>query len=450
MDLIDAFALAVEGLVAGRSRLDVAELFHDARGHWAKDVVADDVRADRFDPSWLADPARVAVEIAAGLLGVDKAADAINPFLGVGRDENGLPPGVLRKLHERYWQTRRLSTSDERPVMPRPNLYREPRLDPAEQFRSLIPVPAAYARGVRVVACDDATAAIPKTGAEYATLPMMGPDGVEFRLQLRGGESWYAVVPNGGTLADRASAALTALDSSGAHIGVVPESTLDDRVLKAWQAAMRQSDPTAHLRLVLVGTGPVDGEPGTQAPNRAVMINRRNGMRVFDEDKRHGYAMEFDDLKPWAVGFDLDSLPGTVCHEWMREGSWLTIFEHPPVRLAVLVCEDLRLAHDKKEAMVAWGVTDLLVPVLAPPLEAALPTFGWQANAARDFARDVGCRTVVVNSRAHPHYATAPGASGATSFAYSPARTERRYSRPKPPVVWSSQSELDVVTFPAP
>jgi len=112
------------------------------------------------------------------------------------------------------------------------------------------------------------------------------------------------------------------------------------------------------------------------------------------------------------------------------------------------VCEDLRRAHHLKDTMAAWGVTDLLVPVLAAPLQAQAspPSYGWQANAARDFARDVGCRTFVVNSRAHPDHEA--GSPKATSFAYYPARTQRKYSRPGPPEVRVTERERDVVVFP--
>jgi len=147
-----------------------------------------------------------------------------------------------------------------------------------------------------------------------------GPHGRRLRAEQTLRTSWYAVVPDGSALARRVSDTLAQLDLSGAHVGLVPESTLDNHVLEAWQLAMRTTRQRGALRLVLVGTGPVGGEPGAQPPNRAVMLYRHNGEPVFTQDKHHGYAMTFADLNGWHVRFDPYTLPGKICHEWMREG----------------------------------------------------------------------------------------------------------------------------------
>jgi predicted amidohydrolase len=172
----------------------------------------------------------------------------------------------------------------------------------------------------------------------------------------------------------------------------MPELTLTPGLLEHWIDVLRAPPPRgSRLRLLLVGSGPLERDERGMVANRAVLLSR-SGEVLLTQDKRHGFALDDDQVEKWGLTEDLDG-PGAYA-EPLLLGRNLTIRESSIGRFAVVICEDLgRVAQDGR-AMLELGPSFLLAPVLSKP---TLPHY-WEHSDAKKWASEVGADTVVANS----------------------------------------------------
>ncbi len=250
--------------------------------------------------------------------------------------------------------------------------------------------------------CYDVTA--PADGVvPIAQIPFAAPGEIELAHQMTAtGVDVYVCAPKQ-ALERRAGRGMAAFRGSGARIALVPEATLNDNILAAWQAACSPGGPD----WVLVGTGNVTGpHPGASAPtpgvltasgtalgpNRAVLLDGRTGTVIAVQDKRHGFTIVPDHR----ASFGLSSAPEVVLGEGMIQGKKLTVIESRVGRVAILVCEDLDHLTQDGAMLRELGVSLVLAPVVAPPIVA----YRWQHLASNSLAKDVGSTVITVNSLA--------------------------------------------------
>jgi hypothetical protein len=202
-------------------------------------------------------------------------------------------------------------------------------------------------------------------------------------------------------------------------------------LIELWlHEADRHRSRSSRLQLILIGTGSPTLGPALQ-PNRAIVIDRLRAEVAAHQDKRFGYSMlrsDFDEIFRRPAGLVAGShahpfsdLPhDAVVHEAMAEGAVIRLIEAPPVRLAILVCEDLGRLDHHLAPLAAAGVTHIVAPVLSGRLRGHQP-YSWEATAARDYARRVGCHVVVADSMAFAPLHTEE--TPTVAIAYSPAVT---------------------------
>lgn len=210
----------------------------------------------------------------------------------------------------------------------------------------------------------------------------------------------YTVAPVSANLIGRIDPALAALATAEVHLGLIPESALDDTVLQGWQRVLGDhSQPTGSLQWLLAGTGPVttvgvDVQPGTtKLPNRAVVLTS-DGDVVFTQDKRAGFTMSPEQIRRYRLEPVLGA--NDTLAEHIRKGSLLTIIDASAGRFAIAICEDHGRLIEIGGLCAKMGVTHLLVPVIAP----AMWSGGWQCTGARQLASELGVSTAVGNSLA--------------------------------------------------
>lgn len=194
---------------------------------------------------------------------------------------------------------------------------------------------------------------------------------------------------------------LSALDESGAVVGVLPEGVLDDAALEAWKEVIRNTPPRrgAPLRWILVGTGPIGAALESAPPNRAVLIGRHKGQVICEQDKRYGFDITPEQLRDWLLAAYVQS--DESLNEHIVAGKILALVECLRSRYVILVCEDLSRGRDDgakhvDAAVVAASPSFLLVPVFDRELRQGR----WIENHSKDWARRIGAHAVVSNSGA--------------------------------------------------
>jgi predicted amidohydrolase len=225
-----------------------------------------------------------------------------------------------------------------------------------------------------------------------ATTPLIAdPNELEWRVVERRGMRFYRIGPNGvGATRARVDDVIRGFDEAGAVIGVAPELCLSPDLLARWRAALseRRSAAESALRLVLVGTGDVEGsDPPT---NTAVLLDAQTGEVVARQRKVFPFNLGADDLELWGLN---DRLPGPI-DEDLTPGERVMVLEAGGVRLAMLVCEDLARLPALAGPLCRHGISLLLVPVFARPTKDRR----WERARAESYSDSTGATVVVANS----------------------------------------------------
>ena len=404
---------------------DYADLFCDL----FDGIGATEFRAN--GESWLVDPEllaeRAQVEAAAlagepvevrhpfaALLGLDDALASANPLLG------GPAPPALSEYALRYAESGRFD-SGARPGALLPRFARPGRggqlpEDLTDAFGALVRV-----READWDACDHAT--LPaharltrpdrEAGLRVATAPMIRePDELEWEVEERGGLRFYRIYPaDHEATRGRVERVIAGWDERDVAIGIVPELCLSPALLDRWQAALREREraATSRLRLVVAGSGNVDG--ATPPANSAVLLDARTGEALAHQPKVHPFNFSQADLELWG----LDGRLSAPIDEDLTRGERLCVVEAGGARLAILVCEDLARLHAFAAALHGHGVSLILVPVFARPTKDRR----WERSRAEVYSDAIGSSVVVANSLVIASILRTPGPVG-TAIAVAP------------------------------
>lgn len=325
--------------------------------------------------------------------GLDRALAHVSPLVG------GVPPPALAPLAMRHARHGRLDTGaaggallarvasgGRRGQLPE---------DLADALGAVVRVPAADWE-----ACDHAvlspwarlTRGDRERGLRIAATPMIAdPDELDWRVEERRGLRFYRIAPaDRPTTRGRVERVVGALDATGAAVAIAPELCLSPALLDEWQRvlAARPGAAQGALRLVLVGTGNVDG---AQPPsNIAVLLDAQTGEVVASQRKIHPFNLTPADVELWGLA---DRLPAPV-DEDLTPGELVTVIEAGGVRLAVLVCEDLARLPALAGPLCSHGISLLLVPVFARPTKDRR----WERARAESYSDATGAAIVVANS----------------------------------------------------
>lgn len=235
----------------------------------------------------------------------------------------------------------------------------------------------------------------------------------------------YYVTPSMADPSARIRKIIENLDASGAHVGVMPELTLDPGSLAAWQDELSSAvpPPGSELRLIFVGTGALDRQPDGRVANRGVLLDR-SGRKVLEQDKRHSFTLTEEMVRGWGLLPELG--PGAAAEPIVPAGS-IKVAEAPFGRMVILICEDLGRTVEDGRLLLQIGPWLCLAPVFSKP---TLPHY-WEHSRAKELSAEIGSHTVVANSLVIQHRQEAAGLpveGHGTALAHSPANFEVAYT----------------------
>ncbi len=350
------------------------------------------------------------------LLGLDAALAYANPLLGTPA------PPALTEYALRYAESGRLDSGARAggllPRFARPGRRGQLPDDLADAFGAVMRVSEAAWD-----ACDHA--ALParsrltrperEAGLRVATTPMIRePEELEWAVQERSGLRFYRIHPvDCEPTRARVEKVIAAWDAQDVAIGVAPELCLSRALLERWQSALlqREGAGTSRLRLVVAGSGNVDGS--SPPINEAVMLDARTGEVLVRQRKVHPFNFSQQDLELWSLA---DRLTAPIDEDLSR-GERVCVIEAGGARLAILVCEDLARLHAFAAALHAHGVSLLLVPVFARPTKDRR----WERTRAEVYSDAIGSSVVVANSLVIAEILRSPAPVG-TAIAVAPGR----------------------------
>jgi predicted amidohydrolase len=346
---------------------------------------ADAVRASIADGE---STARFAV-----LVGLDAALAHAVPSAG------GPVPPALSEPALRYAESGRLDSGAHPgallPRFARPGRGGQLPTEPADAFGSVVRVGES-----EWSACDHHSLPIHarlsrpdrEGGLRIATAPLIRePDELAWEAEERAGVRFYRIHPaTPASIQRRIDRVIASWDEQGATIGVAPELCLSQELLRRWRAALREREgaETSRLRLVLAGSGNVDG--AAPPANTAVVLDALTGEVLVRQSKIHPFNFTPDDIELWGLG---DRFSGPI-DEDLRPGERLGIIEAGGARLAILVCEDLSRLHAFAALLHSHGVSLILVPVFARPTKDRR----WERSRAEVYGDATGSSVIVANS----------------------------------------------------
>ena len=351
-------------------------------------------------------------EAFAVLLGLDAALAHANPLLG------GPAPPALTEYVLRYAESGRLDSGAVPgallPRFARPGRRGQLPDDLADAFGAVVRIGAAGWD-----ACDHVALPVRsrltrperESGLRIGTAPMIRePDELEWEVQERSGLRFYRIHPaDREPTRTRVENVIAAWDAQDAAIGLAPELCLSRALLEHWQGALREREGTSRLRLVVAGSGNVNG--ASPPVNEAVLLDARTGEVLVRQRKVHPFNFSHADLELWGLE---DRLTGPIDEDLSR-GERVCVVEAGGVRLAILVCEDLARLHAFAAALHAHGVSLLLVPVFARPTKDRR----WERARAEVYSDAIGSSVVVANSLVIAEILGSPGPVG-TAIAVAP------------------------------
>jgi predicted amidohydrolase len=229
-----------------------------------------------------------------------------------------------------------------------------------------------------------------EAGLRVATAPMIRePDELHWEIEERSGLRFYRIHPaDAAPTHARVETVVAAWDEQEVAIGLAPELCLSRALLDRWQATLAARGGPGGLRLVVAGSGNLDG--ASPPANEAVLLDARTGQVLVRQRKVHPFNFSEQDLELWGLA---DRLTGPIDEDLSRGGR-VCVVEAGGVRLAILVCEDLARLHAFAALLHAHGVSLLLVPVFARPTKDRR----WERARAEVYVDAIGSTVVVANS----------------------------------------------------
>lgn len=221
------------------------------------------------------------------------------------------------------------------------------------------------------------------------------PDELRFETRLGEAGRFYRIAPRDErVIAARIDAVLERFVAAGVQIGIAPELTLSPDLLDAWRAALRKRRrKLGRLRLLVPGTGDIDASDGRPV-NATELLDARTGASLGRHDKLFPFALDAACLERMGL---VDRLGAEPIDEDLVRGEHLTLFDLGGMRVAILICEDLKRVEDHAARLRDFGVSHVLVPVFARSLKDRR----WERNSAEVIAA-AGAKVVVANSLVVP------------------------------------------------
>jgi predicted amidohydrolase len=329
------------------------------------------------------------------LRGLDRAFAHVNPAL---RGTEPVPAGLAElALHTVAYQ-RLDSGHNGGALLPRLVTAATPRAlpeHPRELFASVIRVPEPSWRMCDHQVLGEAATLHRHeilTGLPVACVPFIAdPDELAFDTETREAGRFYRISPRElTTTRKRIATVVEMLDRSGAMIALAPELTLTPILLEAWQQALKdRSRGQSRLHWLLAGSGDLSG--ARPPKNTAVLLNGRTGEILASQDKMYPFNFGAGELVRWKL---TDRLGDSQIDEDLKPGERLAILDAGPMRVAVMVCEDLGRVLDLGSVVRDFGVSHVLVPVFARPSQDRR----WERAAANVHAQSTGSTIIVANS----------------------------------------------------
>lgn len=212
----------------------------------------------------------------------------------------------------------------------------------------------------------------------------------------------YLISGSAATESAIAAAITLARDRTHADAIVLPEAVATVGTIDAMRGSFSPlPDPTAanRLRWAIPGSGPLPGDLGGYG-NAAVLLAAGTTASVIGvQPKRSRYDLDADAIHDLGLDTKITApqTPGAVVRERIDPARTRSVIvESRSCRLGILICEDLTRAADVTGALVATGVTHLVVLVLSRELTLD----SWPKHFGASFVRDTGAEVIVVNSSA--------------------------------------------------
>ena len=419
-------------------RLDV-ERFHEEGESWMADPTVAATAAAVEQAALAGERVPEAGDFAV-LLGLDAALAHANPLLG------GPAPPALTEYALRYAESGRFDSGAVPgallPRFARPGRRGQLPDDLADVFGSVVRVDEAgwaACDHVALPARSRLTRPEREAGLRVATAPMIrAPEELHWEVEERSGLRFYRIHPaDREPTRARIEKVIAAWDEQGVAIGVAPELCLSHALLERWQTALRDRAGGGPLRLVMAGSGNLDG--ASPPVNEAVLLDARTGEVLVRQRKIHPFNFSRDDLELWGL---TDRLAGPADEDLSR-GRRVCVVEAGGARLAILVCEDLARLHAFAAALHAHGVSLLLVPVFARPTKDRR----WERARAEVYSDAIGSHVVVANSLVIAEILGSAGPVG-TAIAVAPGQAAVGHSwEPEDVVVFEIDSDGPRVAF---
>lgn len=324
------------------------------------------------------------------LLGLDAA---------IGRAAPGQPwPGhpQLIELRERWNRTGRFNSDATsgallvRHVQP---ARRSQMVDDVDDiFDAVIRVPPdSWASINHVVLPEyaDLTPEAIENGLRVACVPFVGHRGeLDWSIRKRRQVAVFAAqARDDPVLHARVAKVLRVLDSSGAHVALLPEMACCPSLLAAWQAALRDRGRDSALRLLMPGTGNLAASDPPS--NTAVLLDARTGAVLAEQHKLDRFTLRPDEIPRFGLWFGEDGV-----EEDLTPGSKLTVIESRVGRLVMLICEDLASLTTVGHLIHKVGASVALVAVFSRPTQ----LHRWEHGRASVLVDKVGTSVYVANS----------------------------------------------------
>jgi hypothetical protein len=249
-----------------------------------------------------------------------------------------------------------------------------------------------------------------RDGLRVACAPIVAdPDELLFETRPHPRGGFYRIRPRDlKVTAERIERVLDAMIAAEIRIGVAPELMLSDHLLGVWRDALRaRRGRTGKLHWLMVGSGDV----GSSRPsNVAVLLDARSGESLVEQPKVYPFNLDARTLRRWK----LDELLGERrLDEDLLPGTQIFVLEGGGVRLAILVCEDLKRVEDLASHLRNFGVSHILAPVFGRPIR----LHRWEHSRGAVYTESGGSNVIVSNSRVMH---TVLGAEGATGLVLVP------------------------------
>jgi predicted amidohydrolase len=266
--------------------------------------------------------------------------------------------------------------------------------DLAHQFAHLTLVAhPGHGRTLRFIAPSPRKFFVSPVRADHVGLAPIAEDrdDIDFITSKRGDRPYLDAVPKAPLLANRITAAVTALLDDGAGVIVLPELVGSTASADALKIALKARGSRTE-GLILAGTGASTSvDPGSHRPHNEAMLIGANGRVLAHQRKLHLFNMGINRMRDC----DIAAAPGCGTRNHMEDaaaGTELVVCDlHGLGRVMTLICEDLQ------QQVPGGDLALVLRPdwILTPVLDVSQTAGRWTHSRSIEIGRKTYSRVVV-------------------------------------------------------